>query len=102
PSRRYRGTNPSLEQTQPLRFVGLDNFIRMLGDHNTWDSLAVTFRFAAFNLPIAIVVLFVVALVLNSRFLRGTGIFRTLFFLPYVIPFVSGVLAWQGMLNLET
>ena len=45
---------------------------------------------------------FVVALVLNSRYLRGTGLFRTLFFLPYVIPFVSGVLAWQGMLNLET
>ena len=28
--------------------------------------------------------------------------FRTLFFLPYVIPFVAGVLAWQGMLNIET
>jgi ABC-type sugar transport system permease subunit len=95
-------TNLSLEQTQPLRFVGLDNFVRMLGDHTTWDSLAVTFRFAAFNLPIAIVVPFVVALVLNSRYLRATGLFRTLFFLPYVIPFVSGVLAWQGMLNLET
>ena len=95
-------TNLSLEQTQPLRFVGLDNFVSMLGDHTTWDSLAVTFRFAAFNLPIAIVVPFVVALVLNSRYLRGTGLFRTLFFLPYVIPFVSGVLAWQGMLNLET
>ena len=95
-------TNLSLEQSQPLRFVGLDNFVRMLNDHTTWDSLAVTFRFAAFNLPIAIVVPFVVALVLNSRYLRATGIFRTLFFLPYVIPFVSGVLAWQGMLNLET
>ena len=98
----YSVTNLSLEQTQPLKFVGLDNFVRMLGDHNTWDSLAVTFRFAALNLPIALVIPFVVALVLNSRYLRGTGIFRTLFFLPYVIPFVSGVLAWQGMLNLET
>jgi multiple sugar transport system permease protein len=74
----------------------------MLADHATWDSLAVTFRFAAFNLPIAIVIPFVVALVLNSPYLRGVAIFRTLFFLPYVIPFVSGVLAWQGMLNLET
>jgi multiple sugar transport system permease protein len=95
-------TNLSLEQAQPLHFVGLDNFARMLADHATWDSLAVTFRFAAFNLPIAIVIPFVVALVLNSPYLRGVAIFRTLFFLPYVIPFVSGVLAWQGMLNLET
>jgi len=95
-------TNLSLEQPQPLRFVGLDNFARMFADHTTWDSLGVTFRFAAFNLPIAIIVPFVVALVLNSKYLRGVAIFRTLFFLPYVIPFVSGVLAWQGMLNLET
>jgi multiple sugar transport system permease protein len=82
--------------------VGLENVQRMLADKQTWESLGVTFRFAAFNLPIAIVIPFVVALVLNSRYLRGVGIFRTLFFLPYVIPFVSGVLAWQGMLNLET
>jgi len=95
-------TNLSLEQAQPLRFVGLDNFARMFADHTTWDSLGVTFRFAAFNLPIAIIIPFVVALVLNSKYLRGVAIFRTLFFLPYVIPFVSGVLAWQGMLNLET
>ena len=95
-------TNLRLDQTDALRFVGLDNIIRMLGDHTTWDSLAVTIRFAAFNLPIALVVPFVVALILNSRYLRAVGLFRTLFFLPYVIPFVSGVLAWQGMLNLET
>jgi multiple sugar transport system permease protein len=95
-------TNISLAQDRPLRFVGLDNFVTMLGRSETWESLGVTFRFAAFNLPIAIVVPFVVALVLNSRYLRGVGIFRTLFFLPYVIPFVSGLLAWQGMLNLET
>ena len=95
-------TNVRLDQSDPIRFVGLDNIARMLGDHTTWDSLAVTFRFAAFNLPIAIVIPFVVALVLNSRYLRAVGLFRTLFFLPYVIPFVSGVLAWQGMLNVET
>ena len=39
---------------------------------------------------------------LNSRHLKGPGAFRILFFLPYVIPFVAGVLIWQGMLNLET
>jgi len=95
-------TNITLAQDTPLRFVGLENVQRMLADPQTWQSLGVTFRFAAFNLPIAIVIPFVVALVLNSRYLRGVGIFRTLFFMPYVIPFVSGLLAWQGMLNLET
>ena len=45
---------------------------------------------------------FLLAIGLNSRDLKGPGAFRVLFFLPYVIPFVSGVLIWQGMLNLET
>ena len=45
---------------------------------------------------------FVVALMLHSRHLRGSGVFRVLFFLPYVVPFVAGVLIWGGMLNPDT
>jgi multiple sugar transport system permease protein len=95
-------TNVNLAQTEPLAFVGLKNYQQLFDDKQTWESLGVTLRFAALNLPVAIVIPFVVALVLNSPYLRGTSIFRTLFFLPYVIPFVSGVLIWQSMLNLET
>ena len=40
-----------------------------------------------------------VALLLNSRHLKASGVFRILFFLPYVVPFVAGVLIWQSMLN---
>ena len=39
---------------------------------------------------------------LHSRHLRGPGVFRVLFFLPYVVPFVAGVLIWGGMLNPDT
>ena len=95
-------SNLSLSADEPLRFVGLQNIQNMLADKSVWDSLAVTLKFAAFNLPIAIVVPFAVALILNSKYLIGSSFFRTFFFMPYVIPFVSGVLAWQGMLNLET
>jgi multiple sugar transport system permease protein len=95
-------TNINLAQEEPLAFVGLDNYQRLFGDRTTWEALAVTFRFAALNLPIAIILPFLVALALNSPLLRGAAIFRTLFFMPYVIPFVSGILIWQSMLNLET
>ena len=95
-------SNLSLAQEQPLRFVGLDNYVAMFKDRQVWESLGITLRFAALNLPIAIIVPFVVALVLSSPYLRAKGVFRTMFFLPYVIPFVAGVLAWQGMLNIET
>jgi multiple sugar transport system permease protein len=95
-------TNVNLNQVEPLQFVGLKNYANMLGDPQTWESLAVTIRFALFNLPIAITLPFVIALALNSPLLRGASLFRIAWFLPYVIPFVSGVFAWQGMLNLET
>lgn len=39
---------------------------------------------------------------LQSRHLRGASGFRVLFFLPFVVPFVAGVLIWGGMLNPDT
>jgi multiple sugar transport system permease protein len=95
-------TNVNLDQEAPLQFVGLKNYAQLFADQQTWDSLAVTIRFALFNLPIAITLPFVLAVVMNSPLLRGASLFRIGWFLPYVIPFVSGVFAWQGMLNLET
>ena len=95
-------SNIALDQQEPLGFVGLRNWQTLLGDGQAWESLAVTFRFALFQLPFILILPFLLAVGLNSRNLKGPGAFRILFFLPYVIPFVSGVLIWQGMLNLET
>jgi ABC-type sugar transport system permease subunit len=95
-------TNINLAQEQPLAFVGLRNWQTLLGDGQAWAALGVTFRFALIQLPVIIALPFILALALNAKYLKGQGLFRVLFFLPYVIPFVSGVLIWQGMLNLET
>lgn len=92
-------TNVSLTQQQPLRFVGLDNYATLVSDRQTWDSLAVTLRFAALALPVGVILPFLVALLLSSRQLKAPGLFRVLFFMPYIVPFVAGVLIWQSMLN---
>ena len=89
--------NVTLAQNEPLRFVGVDNYSRLIADPQVWQSLAVTFRFALLWLPFIVIVPFFLALALNSVHTRGKGIFRTLFFMPYVVPFVAGVLAWQQM-----
>lgn len=91
--------NIKLDQEQPLRFVGLDNYISLFGDPQVWDSLLVTLKFAALSLPVAVILPFSVALLLNSRSLRASSLFRVFFFLPYVVPFVAGVLIWAQMLN---
>lgn len=92
-------TNINLQQAEPLRFVGLDNYTKVLHDQQTWESLGVTLKFAAIALPVAVILPFLVALLLSSRHLKASGIFRILFFMPYVVPFVAGVLIWQSMLN---
>jgi multiple sugar transport system permease protein len=95
-------TNIDLAQEEPIRFVGLDNYRRLLADGDAWRSLMVTLKYAALSLPVGLVIPFSLALLINSRYIRGTSLFRVLFFLPYVVPFVAGVLIWQGMLNAET
>ncbi len=95
-------TNFNLSSDAPFAFVGLKNYQDMLGDPQVWASLQVTFTFAALWLPVTLIVPFMVAVMLNSGSLRGSSIFRVLIFLPYVVPFVAGVLIWQNTLLPDT
>ena len=95
-------TNINLAQTEPLRFVGLKNYEQLLGDRQVWTSLGITLKFAVLALPVGVGLPFLVALLLHSRHLRFSGVFRVLFFLPYVVPFIAGVFIWMSMLNPDT
>jgi ABC-type sugar transport system permease subunit len=95
-------TNFNLSSTAPFAFVGFKNYQDMLADPQVWNSLRVTFTFAALWLPMTLIVPFMVAVILNSPSLRGSSLFRVLIFLPYVIPFVAGVLIWQNTLLPDT
>lgn len=94
-------TNINLIQDEPLRFVGLDNYASLLADSRAWNAMRVTLQFAAIALPIGVLLPFAIALLLNSRSLRGSRYFQALFFMPFVIPFVAAIFAWSGMLNPE-
>jgi multiple sugar transport system permease protein len=91
--------NVELDQQEPIRFVGLDNYSAFVNDRQAIESLLVTFRFAIIWLPISIVAPFVVALMLNSKYLLFKGVFRVLLFVPYVVPFVATVLIWGAMVG---
>ena len=92
-------TNIKLTSSEPVRFVGLSNWQALLADPQVWSSLRVTLSFAALQLPIAVIVPFLIALLLTSRRLIAPGLFRVLFFMPYTVPFVASVIIWQQMEN---
>jgi ABC-type sugar transport system permease subunit len=69
---------------EPSRFVGLQNFEKVLHDQIFWKSLRNTFVYAAVVVPVQLVGALALALVLNSSKLRWSTFYRTLFFLPVV------------------
>ncbi len=95
-------TNFTLAQENPLQFVGLKNYQHLLQDSQTWASLRVTLKFALIALPVGLTLPLAVAVLLNNRYVKAPLVFRTLFYMPYVIPFVAGLFAWGEMLNPET
>ncbi len=84
-----------------FQFIGLGSWQRMLNDPLMWQSLGVTLRFTLLTLPVGVFLPLAVAVVLNSKALVAPGTFRVLWFLPYVIPFVAGIIAWLGILGQE-
>jgi multiple sugar transport system permease protein len=62
----------------------------------------VTMRFALIALPVGLILPLGLAIMLNSKSLRAKGIFRTLFYFPYIVPFVAAIFVWGALLNAET
>ena len=89
-------------------FAGLQNYMRLLKDPLVWStgatpgSLWVTLRFGLLALPVGIIVPLILALLMNSPHLKGQSLFRTLFYMPYIVPFVAAIYLWGGMLNPES
>ncbi|WP_319437333.1 sugar ABC transporter permease [Mycobacterium sp. RTGN5] len=81
----------------PIRYVGLDNWRSVLTDASFGNSLLVTLAFIAIVVP-AQIVLGLAAAALLARELPGSGVFRTLYVLPWVCsPLAVGVL-WHWIL----
>jgi len=85
------------------RFIGFANWQRALfQDAEVWLSLRRTIHFAAISLPISLLFALFLAILLNSENVFGRSIYRTLFYMPTMIPLVATVLIWNGVLNEQT
>ncbi len=84
------------------RFIGLANYARLFGDPQLLRAVGVTLRFALISVPLSIILPLGLALLVNSERLFARNIFRTLFYMPYMIPAVAGVMVWGGILNSES
>lgn len=84
-------------------FIGFQNWIRALTvDPEVRLSFVRTIHFAAISLPIGLGFALFLAILLNSRKVIGNNLYRTLFYMPTMIPMVATVLIWSGVLNEQT
>ncbi len=83
--------------TKPV-WVGTLNYRDMVTDSVFWKSLYNTFYFAAFSLPLGMIISLLVAVLLNQS-VRGRSVFRAIFFLPSLIPVVASAMVWLWILN---
>ncbi|MGD8736883.1 MAG: sugar ABC transporter permease, partial [Anaerolineae bacterium] len=81
------------------KFVGLDNYEKLFSrDPLFWQSLKVTVLYTVAYVPLELAGGLVLALLMNQP-LRGIGLFRTIYYLPSVLPGVAFVVLWMWILH---
>jgi multiple sugar transport system permease protein len=80
----------------PPVFVGLDNYIELFQDKLFWKSLWNTTFFAVGSVGLSVVMSLTLAILLNSK-VKGLPFYRTVFFLPSLMPLVASSILWFTM-----
>jgi multiple sugar transport system permease protein len=95
-------TDFELLHPEEIQRVGLGNYVALFNDPVVRHSAMVSLRFALIAVPVGILQPIIMAALLNDERLRGRRFFTTLFYMTYIVPLVSAVYIWQGMLNTQT
>lgn len=83
---------------KPPVWVGLANYHTLFHDPVFYKSLSNTAYYAVLATPLGIITAFFMALLLNQK-VKGMAIFRTMFFVPSIVPMVAGVVLWLWLLK---
>lgn len=80
-------------------FIGVDNYDEMFTDDPLfWKSLWVTLYYAFASVPLVLLTGFAAAMLLNAD-VRGKSVFRTIFYLPVLVPLIANTVLWTWLFN---
>ena len=87
-------------QSSP-QWVGLLNFKALLlgWGPNFYNSLRVTFIYMVQAVPLSVVVALSAAMLLNLKQIKGKSVFRTIFFVPSLLPVAASGIIWAWVFN---
>lgn len=82
----------------PAKWIGTVNYSDLFSDNTWWTSLYNTVYILVFSVPLGIIFALVLALLLNVK-TRGQSIYRTIFYLPSIVPIVAAAVVWAYVFN---
>ena len=80
------------------QFVGLENYIKIFADKDFVNAFGFTLKFSVVSIITINVFAFILALALTRK-IKGTNLFRTIFFMPNLIGGIILGYIWQQMIN---
>ena len=89
----------ALADSANLRFVGLDNYVRLFRSPLFWRAMGNTALFVVFGVPLSIAASLGAALLLDARTLRWRAAWRVALFAPYVTTVVATAVVWRYLLH---
>ncbi|MFD1673262.1 carbohydrate ABC transporter permease [Alicyclobacillus fodiniaquatilis] len=88
----------SFDMLSPPKWIAFGNYGRLLHDPLFWRSLYNTLYYTIISVPVSTVLAIAVALLLNMK-VHGQSIYRTIFYLPSVVPIVASSVLWLWLFN---
>jgi carbohydrate ABC transporter membrane protein 1, CUT1 family (TC 3.A.1.1.-) len=85
---------------RPAAFAGLENYRILLYDPLFWRALGNTFWYVVFTVPTGLLLATLVAILLNTR-IAFQGLYRTLYFLPYITALTAAAAVWRWIYHPE-
>lgn len=82
------------------KFAGVENYIKLLGDSEVWRGLKNTFIFSGIAVPLGIFLSLLVAWLLCKP-IKGSSVYRIIFFLPMVAAPAAVIMVWSWIYNTE-
>jgi multiple sugar transport system permease protein len=82
----------------PPVFVGMDNYSNLFHDEIFLKSIANTAVYTGMAIPLSMFVSLFFAILLNQKII-GRGIFRTIFFLPSLVPLIAMAIIWKWIFS---
>ena len=83
-----------------VRFIGLDNFISVVGKDDFMQALMNTFSYTFWSLVLGFLLPMILALLIGET-RRGKGFFRTAVYLPNMLPGLAVIILWSAFFSGE-